>query len=396
MSTVHSPCRDDTCVADSGDFARVRYFFGQRLTAVDLADEQAYLVGKMRFHHRHLHGCGVVCGLTAERPAASETPDGTTRMLRVHAGVAVDCHGREIVVPADHCIDVGAWYGRRRTKLPDAWQEEGTNDLWVAVRYRDCPSDPVRAPRDPCGCTVEGCEYGRVREGFQLELLTDLEDACTDPPDAEAARRAISGEAALACPPCGGPCPGWLVLAKLTATLSGEPGGIAVSDIGEPDDEIPERLPLLPTWALQALAAVGSARQPDLLGPTPTAGAPVASGTLAAAELRLPVQLVPDGPAGAGVPLVAGTVRADLGRVQTLDAGGWKTLGSDTAYDAVTEELVVTLNEPLVAATTYRLALVDDPAEPAADERLRPLAPSGTLLRFTASEDAGVLVVTPV
>ena len=61
----HGPLADDClCRTVPAEFVRLRYFFGQRLGVVDLADEQSYLVGKQRFHNRLAHGAGVLCGLT--------------------------------------------------------------------------------------------------------------------------------------------------------------------------------------------------------------------------------------------------------------------------------------------------------------------------------------------
>ena len=44
-------------------FFRLRYFYGKQLRLADYVDEQLYHSGKMRFHNRHLHGAGLMCGL---------------------------------------------------------------------------------------------------------------------------------------------------------------------------------------------------------------------------------------------------------------------------------------------------------------------------------------------
>src|SRR5262249_18297732 len=162
------------------EFVRLRYFFGQRLGVVDLTDEQAYVVGKQRFHNLRAHGAGVLCGLRAERFLfpAGVPPSTPTRVLLVRKGAALDGCGREIVVGWDQCIDVGAWFAKHLATSDDLqhWFDPGAEHaLWLAVCYRDCPSDPQPAPRDPCGCDPGGCELGRVREGFELKLLTKSE-----------------------------------------------------------------------------------------------------------------------------------------------------------------------------------------------------------------------------
>src|SRR5207249_2616313 len=115
------PCAgDETCLVPPAEFVRLRYFFGQRLGVVDLADEQSYLVGKQRFHNLRAHGTGVLCGLRAERyvfPQGSLATDPTT-LLRVHRGAALDGCGREIIVGWDQCIDVAAWYAQHPEAHP--------------------------------------------------------------------------------------------------------------------------------------------------------------------------------------------------------------------------------------------------------------------------------------
>src|SRR5262245_51949706 len=119
-SIAKDPCAgEDGCVVAPAEFVRLRYYFGQRLGVVDLSDEQAYVVGKQRFHNARAHGAGVLCGLRAERyrfpqGAAATTP---TTLLRVRRGAALDACGREIVVGWDQCIDVAAWWRQNAPQL---------------------------------------------------------------------------------------------------------------------------------------------------------------------------------------------------------------------------------------------------------------------------------------
>ncbi|MEZ4242074.1 MAG: hypothetical protein R3F59_39155, partial [Myxococcota bacterium] len=157
-----SSCAPDSGCAVPYEFVRLRYFFGQRLGVLELTDEQAYVVGKQRFHNQRLHGAGVVCGLLAERYAPSTA---TTTLLRVSSGAALDGCGREIVVGWDTCVDVAAWVRANKATNADLADPAApeAQQLWVAVCYRECPSDPAPAPRDPCGCEPAGCEHARVR-----------------------------------------------------------------------------------------------------------------------------------------------------------------------------------------------------------------------------------------
>lgn len=75
---------------DYHKFVRPHYFSGMMLTAQDLQAEQAYHIGKRQMHNRCLHGCRVACGLgvTLRR-----------KYVYIDPGMALDCHGNEIVVP---------------------------------------------------------------------------------------------------------------------------------------------------------------------------------------------------------------------------------------------------------------------------------------------------------
>jgi hypothetical protein len=183
MSALNCSEAPRTCLEPCGclppGFARLKYFYGKHLSVADFKDEQRYHVGKQLFHNQRLHGSGVLCGLDVR--IDGEAPN----EARVVAGSALDQCGREIIVPYDQCIDVAAWY---RSQL-DHYREEDPDTEWpagllnsngalvacVMLRYAECPTGPEAAPRDPCGCGDNGCEYGRISEGFQLELLPHAE-----------------------------------------------------------------------------------------------------------------------------------------------------------------------------------------------------------------------------
>src|ERR1041384_6812467 len=135
------------CLTPPAEFVRLRYFFGQRLGVLELADEQSYVVGKQRFHNLRLHGVGVICGLRAERYVFPQNAaaSATTTHLKVDRGAALDAGGREIVVGWDQCIDVAAWYQQHPAIHPPPVSGNTPNSLslWVALCYRECPSDPA-------------------------------------------------------------------------------------------------------------------------------------------------------------------------------------------------------------------------------------------------------------
>ena len=171
----------EPCGCLPSGFSKLKYFYGKHLSVADFKDEQRYHAGKNLFHNQRLHGCGVLCGLDVYLDPAAPLE------LRIRSGSALDHCGREIVVPWDQCIDVAAWYRAHYdfqldndadTTWPSALlNDNGTLVLCVLLRYSECPTGPEAAPRDPCGCGDSGCEFGRISEGFQLELMPQAEAA---------------------------------------------------------------------------------------------------------------------------------------------------------------------------------------------------------------------------
>ena len=96
------------CSCAPFEFVRPRFYYGQRLGALDFSDWLWYHAGKQRFHNLHAHGVGVLCGLLTQRYEIPQ--EDTTTVLKVTKGAALDSCGREVIVSVDQCIDVGAWY----------------------------------------------------------------------------------------------------------------------------------------------------------------------------------------------------------------------------------------------------------------------------------------------
>lgn len=244
--------RMDSCGYLPFGFARLRYFFGKHLAVADFVDEQRYHAGKMRFHNQRLHGSGILCGLGLDQRSLAST------VIRVRRGAALDRCGREIIVGADQCIDVNGWYQRERERREEekpgcGWPgkhevKDHKLRLCVVLRYDECPTHPEAAPRDPCSCSEDGCDFGRVSEEFQLKLVphSELKDyVSTDLfPSHQHIATAVARTAAatdllhsLALPITEG-CPPptedvWLVLGCFTAILSPDNASVtAIKHIG--------------------------------------------------------------------------------------------------------------------------------------------------------------------
>lgn len=377
----------DVCAPDCDcvvpyEFVRLRYFFGQRLGVLELNDEQSYVVNKQRFHNRHLHGAGVLCGLRAERYSRAGQTEST--LLKVTSGAALDACGREIIVGWDACIDVAAWVRQHRADNPDLAdpQQPSAQRVWVVVCYQECPGDPAPALRDSCSCEPAGCEYSRVREGFHLDLVTD-----SDLPK-RIEVHSVSGT----CPaPVENAC---LVLARVDLVLdaAGE-----VTDLGAIDHDIAHRQHLWSTAALQT-ALTGLIDASELaaalvdgprMGRLAFSGSDASSGTLSVPIV--PAQDETDTPSpilGDPVPHITFTVH------RLLDDGNWQpglspTIGWDSAGSRF--ELVFT-NE--LTEGRYRVSGSVSAATPIVDTAFRELLPRTINRWFRLSLDAGVLTLS--
>src|SRR5579872_3140896 len=161
------------CVeCDVPQLARNHYFTGKLLVERDFSDEQRFFLGKERRHDRYLHGWGTVCGL---KVVQHPTPACQSQYVLVQPGVAIDCCGREIVVPCVDTFDV-------RARVLAAWQAvHGTTSqpdttphrLQICIRYAECPAEQIPALFDGCGCDDTSCQPNRILERYQLDVILD-------------------------------------------------------------------------------------------------------------------------------------------------------------------------------------------------------------------------------
>lgn len=365
-------CGLDTGCIIPGEFVRLRYFFGQRLGAMELTDEQAYVVGKQRFHNQRLHGAGVLCGLRVEcyAPAGQET----TTLLKVTSGAAIDACGREILVGWDSCIDVAAWVRKHRESNPDLADptQPSAQRVWVILCYQECPSDPSPAPWDPCGCEAAGCEYSRVREGFRLDLVTE-----SDLPGS-----VVVSKTSDSCPvPPSDAC---LVLARVDLALDDQGD---VSDLTAIEHAIPQRAELWSTAAIQA-ALSGVIDPADLAAAL--AGGPrfgelvVAENRITGVTLLLPVLLADDSTGKPSLLLGDPTECITVVVRQLQGNGAWSQPLKSKQFPSKMKSLrwneekaQLEINFPISAPGRYHLSLViaaDTPIVDAAHRELLPRA----------------------
>ena len=51
--------------------------------------------------------------------------------------------------------------------------------MYIAVRYAECFSRPVKVHPAGCGCDETGCEYSRVRDSYEIKVLWHLPESHT-------------------------------------------------------------------------------------------------------------------------------------------------------------------------------------------------------------------------
>lgn len=162
---------------------RMRYFTGRYLTARDFRDEQDYHLTHRYLHNRVMHGWGVVCGLHVwEHP----NPGCRRDRVKVNAGMAVDCCGREIVVEHALVPPPIPWADRPADAPPRAQQQQEQQQHQEAegravyeeedrrfypllcLRYVETPVERVPVLYSEGNCDEQRREYSRISEGYEF------------------------------------------------------------------------------------------------------------------------------------------------------------------------------------------------------------------------------------
>jgi hypothetical protein len=217
-------CRDLRC--DHGLNERPRYYARQLITADDLTLEQDYFRNRLRLHNRLLHGWGIVCGAVVEKaPKPGNATQHEPWKVVIKPGYLLGPYGDEIVIDCERTFDLRAEsligvMGEPCIEEIDPWcsevpESQDSGDLFVAVRYREVKTRPVRVQPTGCSCDDTSCEYSRLRDGYEIKALRACPDSHTEPEDEPGA-----------CPPC--PEEPWVVLAKVVVAANGD-----ISNIGD-------------------------------------------------------------------------------------------------------------------------------------------------------------------
>lgn len=160
MSNGLTKPTDVECKGDLKAFERNRYFYGKLLTVRDFETEQRYFIDKHRLINRLIHGSGVACGLMVSMKSGSNTT------VTIESGVALDCCGREIVVPVAQDIDLSK--ENIFTTQPAAY---------IVLKYDWCGKEKVPNVSDVSSCE-ETCCYSRIMESYKIEVVKDKPEEC--------------------------------------------------------------------------------------------------------------------------------------------------------------------------------------------------------------------------
>jgi hypothetical protein len=160
----------------------VNYTLGMILGVDDFNQEFAWLSGRDRWLARDAIGYGTLCGLQVSTDTAAKGP-----RLLVTSGSALTPRGQLVCVKPAQCAYLNDWLAANKANLPAliGSPPASTLPLYLTLCYRDCPTDPVPIPGEPCRSEDELLQPSRRVDDFSLELRTappnqQEEDAVVD------------------------------------------------------------------------------------------------------------------------------------------------------------------------------------------------------------------------
>lgn len=163
----------------------VNYSYGMVLGVDDFTQEFAYHSNRDRWAARDIEGYGTLAGL---RVTVEEKGAGGLEVV-VTAGTALTPRGQLIRVPVAQCAEINRWLAvaKNRAAAVELVGQPPSAPLrvYVVLCYRDCPTDSVPVPGEPCRSEEESLAPSRLKDGFLLELRLEAprqteEDAVRD------------------------------------------------------------------------------------------------------------------------------------------------------------------------------------------------------------------------
>jgi len=218
-------CHDLAC--DDVGMERPRFFPRQLITDDDLNLAVEHLRNRLRRHNRLMHGWGVVCGAKVCQVVKADGTGMEPWKVRVTPGYILGPYGDEILIDCERTVDlrttgVSGVTGEPCVDVPDPWCSDvfarcdQTGPRYVAVKFKETMSRPVRVQPVGCGCDDTQCDYSRPRDGYEIGILNSRPESCgAIPPGKD---ELFEGVLPL-CPPC--PADPWVVLAVIEVDADG-------------------------------------------------------------------------------------------------------------------------------------------------------------------------------
>ncbi|MES2823583.1 MAG: hypothetical protein V4732_08275 [Pseudomonadota bacterium] len=207
MSTTE--CRDGVKTLE-----RTRFFTRQLITADDLTNEQLYQREKRRMHNRLLHGWGIVCGLNVVATAGSH-------IVTICPGYALSPQGDEIYLAEEIKFDLSQNAKAQVSPCSPCGSVsvaavDTSKPFYIAIKYTECMSSPVRVSPVGCGCDDTACEYSRIRDSFEITCLQSLPTTHSEKENITQICEAVNKVNNMIVPCTSCPSDPWIVLAKIS------------------------------------------------------------------------------------------------------------------------------------------------------------------------------------
>jgi hypothetical protein len=154
---------------------RVNYAYGMVLGVDEFLTEQQHRLHKSALHERALHGFGTVYGLQVSTERAPDAVDDV--QVTVATGMAIDQHGREIMITKTQCARLGAWLAAQEQASPGTVASHrgpsGELTVYVVARYDSCLDALVPLPGTPCSSSADISVASRIRDAWDVDLTFD-------------------------------------------------------------------------------------------------------------------------------------------------------------------------------------------------------------------------------
>jgi hypothetical protein len=149
----------------------VNYTLGMVLGVDDFTQEFSYLAERDRRLAREAIGYGTLWGLEV----VPEEDAQRGRRLSVSPGLAIDRCGQPICVGSAQCLYLNEWLTANVAEIDRRGHPAGDFplDAYVVLQYRDCPTDSVPIPGEPCRSEDNLSAASRLKDWFHLELRLD-------------------------------------------------------------------------------------------------------------------------------------------------------------------------------------------------------------------------------